>query len=93
MFSFLKSVYSEPDGTGSSSRMLSSILGIFCCYIIYLFTNRVLQINDPVILAAYLGFFPTFIGSLVLFFTAPYGVRKFSGSLTDIISLIRNKER
>ena len=89
---FIKSVFSEPDGTGSSSRVLTFILATVASAVLWVITGHIIKITDAAILTAWLTSLPIIIGALVLFFTAPYGVNKGSGSVTDIVSIIKGKK-
>ena len=88
---FLRSTYSEADGNGSSSRILTTILALVSCGVIWIIVQHLIHITDVAVLTAWLTSFPIIIGALVLFFTAPYGVNKGSGSMTDIINILKGK--
>jgi len=91
-FSYIKSVYSEPDGTGSSSRILTTILAFVSAGVVCVITGHLVKITDVAILTAWLTSFPIVISALVLLFTAPYGVNKGSGSISDILSSFKNRD-
>jgi hypothetical protein len=91
-FSFIKSVYSEADGSGSSSRILTTILALVCCGVLCVIVGHLIHITDVAILTAWLTSFPIIVGALALFFMAPYGINKGSGSFTDIANIVRGKK-
>ena len=90
---FWRSVYSEPDGSGSSSRILTFILALVASTILVIITLHLIHITDVALLTAWLASLPLIIAALVAFFTAPYGVNKGSGSFTDIVSILKGKDR
>lgn len=92
LFTFLKGVYSESDGTPSSSRILSLILALVASFVLIVVTLHIIKIQDLSILTVWLSSLPLLISSLVLFFTAPYGVNKGSGSISDLLSLFKKKD-
>jgi hypothetical protein len=91
-FTFAKSVLSEPDGTGSASRVLTVALAGVASAVLIVIVNHVIHVNNVAELATWLGAIPVIIGALVLFFTAPYGVNKGSGSISDIVSILKKKD-
>jgi hypothetical protein len=84
-------VYSD-NGNGSSSRVLSTILAIVSSYILIEVFDHIIKITDVVILNSWLAAIPLIISALVLFFTAPYGVNRASGSITDILNILKGKK-
>lgn len=88
---FFQSVYSD-NGNGSSSRVLSTILAIVSSYILIEVFDHIIKITDVVILNSWLAAIPLIISALVLFFTAPYGVNRASGSITDILNILKGKK-
>jgi hypothetical protein len=87
---WMLSVVSEPDGTGSSARVLTlALAGLVGCILLKLI-DYLCRITDPVALGVWLGALPVLMGALVAVFLAPYGVNKASNSLSDIVgSLMR----
>lgn len=90
---FTRSVYSESDGTGSSSRILTTILAMVSCGILWRVFGHIEQLTDVATITAWLSSIPIIISALVMFFTAPYGVNKASSSFTDILNSLRRKDQ
>ena len=90
---FIRSVFSEPDGTGSLSRILTFLLSIVACGVLWKVIQHITQITDVQALMAWLGSLPLIVSALVLFFTAPYGVNKGTTSISDVINSFKNKDR
>ena len=91
-FIWLRSTFSETDGTGSSSRVLTFLLALFSCGVLWVFAEHIVKLTDVAILTAWLSSFPIIVTSLVLFFTAPYGVNKGSGSISDFLNMLKRKD-
>jgi hypothetical protein len=90
---FTRSVYSESDGTGSSSRILMTILATVASAILWGVFKHIEQLTDVAAITAWLASIPIIISALVMFFTAPYGVNKASSSFTDILNSLRRKDQ
>lgn len=91
VYTFLKAVYSD-DGVPSSSRILTFILAMVSSGILWRVFTHIIAITDIGIISAWLGNLPIIISALVLFFTAPYGVNKGSGAITDLVNIIKGKQ-
>lgn len=90
LFLFLKGVYSD-NGNPSSSRVLTCILALVSCKILVSVFNHVITLTDTTALVSWLGALPLIISALVLFFTAPYGVNVGSGTVSDLLNVLKGK--
>jgi hypothetical protein len=85
---WIRSMLSEPDGTGSSSRTLMLALASLVGAILWRLFDHLNRLTDPVMLGVWLGAVPVIVGSLVAVFLAPYGVNKAGGTVSDIVGSI-----
>jgi hypothetical protein len=76
-------VVSEPDGNGSSARILTLALASLVGCILWKLVDHLCQISDPVALRAWLGAMPVLIAVLVGLVVAPYGINKGAGVVSD----------
>ena len=81
-------VLSEPDGTGSSSRVLMLALDGLVAAILWKLVDHLTKITDAVTLGVWLGAMPALTGALVAVFLPPYGVNKAGASVADIVSSV-----
>lgn len=92
LFSFFRDVYSD-NGRPSSSRVLTSYLAIISSVLLWKVFDHIIKLTDQAMTVAWLGSLPLIISALVLFFTAPYGVNVGSGTVTDLISVLKGKNQ
>ena len=92
LFLFIKAVYSD-NGNPSSSRVLTCVLAVVSAKILLSVFAHVVAISDVAQLMAWLGALPLIISALVLFFTAPYGVNVGSGTVSDLLSVLKGKNQ
>lgn len=86
-----RSVVSEPDGTGSSSRVLMLSLAGLVAAILWKLVDHLTKIKDPVALGIWLGAMPMITGALTALFLSPYGVNKAGSSVADIVSSVMGR--
>lgn len=85
---WFRSMVSEPDGTGSSSRVLMLALAGLVSAILWKLIDHLTKITDPVALGVWLGAMPMITGALTALFLAPYGVNKAGSSVSDIVASV-----
>ena len=85
---WLRSAYSEPDGTGSSSRLITTGLSVFSSVLLYQFFQHLYKITDLPILTILVSAIPTVVGALILFSNSPYFANQLRGSIGDIVASI-----
>ncbi len=91
ILSFVRGVFSESDGTPSSTRLLMATFSAFSSYIIFIIVRHLLTIKDPAILALWLTSFPGIVIVLVGLISTPYTVNKGASTLGDILSALSGK--
>ena len=86
--SFWRGVFSD-SGEPSSSRILTTALGLVVAVVVIYLAWHVVHLKDAVALGQWLSNLPLVIGSLAGLMVAPYGVNRASSSVSDIIGAFR----
>lgn len=91
LLSFTRRVFSESDGTPSSTRLLMATFSGFTMYILGAIVRHLLTIKDPAILALWLTSLPGIVVVLVGLISTPYTVNKGTTTLGDIFTALSGK--
>ena len=88
--SYWKRVFSD-DGEPSSSRILTVILSCGSLGLLTAIITHLIRLHDPAQLSLWLTAMPGLILGLVGMSAAPYATNRASGSISEILSNLRNK--
>lgn len=86
---FWRSVFSETDGTGSSSRLLTAALSLGSLGALITIVVHLIRLHDPSQLSLWLASVPALLSSLTLFSVSPYTANKVTGSIGDVFNSLR----
>ncbi len=84
---FIKGLFSESDGSPSSTRVLMFLFSMFSCWIIWRILYHVFRISDPTQISIWLANLPMLIGALVALIALPYTVNKGTNTLSDVANM------
>lgn len=87
---FVKGVFSEPDGTPSSTRLLMFIFSAFSLWLIYRIFKHVFGLSDTTTLTIWLSNVPLILTALMGLIALPYTINRGAGAITETFSGIAN---
>ena len=89
---WLRSVFSEPDGTGSSARVLTFLLALVSSGILWRVFTHLTHLTEVGILSLWLTALPMIVACLVLFLSSPYGINKGTISIMGLFSMLTGRK-
>jgi hypothetical protein len=87
---FTRGMFSEPDGTPSSSRVLMYIFAGFTLWLLWKIIWHIFGITDTTQLTIWLSNLPLLITALMGLIALPYTINKGAGAMSETFSGIAN---
>jgi hypothetical protein len=90
---FVQGVFSEADGTPSSTRILMFLFSLFSMGVIGSVVHHMILVKDAAILAIWITAFPGIVTVLIGLIVTPYTINKGAATMGDIFNALSGARR
>jgi hypothetical protein len=90
---FIQGVFSEANGSPSSTRILMFCFSFFSMGILWAVVRHMVQVKEPVVLSIWMNAFPGIVTVLIGLIVTPYTINKSTSTMGDIFSAMSGSKR